>query len=141
MSPKDNYHISFLLLFLICGCNIADSDRCGDSDKFYYDKVPQKCLLRETTDDGGTADSGDDDFPTGLGEICHEPSDCEDFEANWCAISEFKPDGFCTIQNCIPEDCPEAYRCCDCTVAGRGIVCTREADAVGAEQYLGCTCE
>ena len=141
MSLKDSYHISFLLLFLICGCNISDSERCGDSDKFYYNKDSKKCLLNETTDDGGTPDSGDDDLPTGMGEPCKEDSECEAFEANGCAVNDLRPDdGYCTIKNCTPGECPHTYQCCDCSIANMGVACSRDADAELAQQYLGCTC-
>ena len=132
-----------LAILFIVGCDIPASERCGEGDKFEWNPESRKCKLRDTdTSDGGTGDSGTDgDLPSGLGEPCTKQEECEGFEANHCNARDVRPNGYCSIKDCQPGECPAEYQCCDCTVPGFGISCVSEIDVSAAENIMSCVCD
>ncbi|MCP4679959.1 MAG: hypothetical protein GY854_31600 [Deltaproteobacteria bacterium] len=93
------------------------------------------------TDTGTGTDTGDAPAE-GFGEYCTSSDDCVDFSpGNFCAIDPTTQDGYCTVENCVSEDCPEAWQCCDCSgvpiVGWFACVTDSDADFVST---IGCSC-
>jgi len=80
----------------------------------------------------------------GLGTPCADDTDCADLEAAACALNPMAPDdpGYCTIEDCVAEDCTGDYQCCDCSASSMvdGVFCASAEDASMVGAY-GCTCE
>jgi hypothetical protein len=127
---------------VLCACDIADEDRCPDG--MVWVAQYKSCQLvsdgQDTDDPGdGGADGGG---VSGMGEECMTDADCEEYEADYCALDPFAPDdpGYCTVYDCEPGACPGDYVCCDCTGVGlEAPFCLQPADAEAAAGY-GCTC-
>jgi hypothetical protein len=89
-------------------CSIDEADRCDPSQVY----ESGYCVIPDTeAPDNPYKDSG----VTGLGEVCTSPGDCEDLDADYCAMSPGAASGNCTVQNCtaVPEDtCPADMICC-----------------------------
>jgi hypothetical protein len=114
-----------LLLLCLCalGC-VDDDDRCGEG----YQQVnidgavgilPSTVCSRlvDAGDGLGTVTEGG--LPTGLGDECSKPEDCEGKEASFCANFPFPGlTPICTVEGCSRTDdnCPGDYVCCDALI-------------------------
>jgi len=142
-----------LALMLVASCGIDDEDRCADG--YEFDKEHSYCIQEEETDsdsdtgtgaavdagadaDGGGQDGGE---VSGMGVSCKTAPECENFDADYCAIHPLDPStGYCTLLDCMDDGCPGEFRCCDCTGLGAPeIFCMKNADAQQAE-VLKCQC-
>ena len=100
-----------------------------------------------TETDAGPPDSGFTDAgeEIGLGYVCTGDLDCAEYLADSCMQNPDEPDspGYCTISDCVPEDCLGAFSCCDCASVEMvgDIFCATEEDAVLLTDFLGCTCQ
>ena len=137
-----------VLLWLFClawfGCELSPSERC--SGDLVWDEAVQLChanpeVIDTETDTVGTdiEVDGGGDGPT-FGTTCTADEDCTG-EVDFCLISPFAPNdpGVCTLENCSAEDCPDTFRCCDCSSLGLQVACVPEEDA-GMVQAFGCSC-
>jgi len=150
--------ILLLLVWFTIGCTMKSGDRCPE--EMHYDPEARVCELCDTdqvwddvnyvcVDTGGDADSdadgdggADGGPPTGLGEPCDTDADCEGYEASMCAINPLTDEGqYCTLEDCVPADCPDGWQCCDCLAVSalESLACAMEAD-VSALEFGGCTC-
>jgi len=116
-----------LLVFLgLSACDPTDDERCGDGNKYVFDKDHCNKLEDEspdiTPDDPEPADAGASDgavvadLPTGMGEICTTDADCAGYDADFCPFNPETGEGSCTIKDCIGDNdgiCPPEWRCCD----------------------------
>ncbi len=96
--------------------------------------------------DGGDSDDSDDTQDTGdtategFGVECSQESDCAEFEvADFCALNPLSQQGYCTLENCEADDCPDTWRCCDCTSLLGWVACLDDGYAATAEK-MGCIC-
>ncbi len=80
--------------------------------------------------------------PSGLGVVCYSDSECAAYHANSCVkkTMEASEKGYCTIADCIPQDCARVvgFQCCNCPL--QGAACATDDDATLAETS-GCTCD
>ena len=151
-----NRFIPLIFFWLwVSGCKISDADRCADD--LVWDKTVRLCrapastddteTLQESDADGGAIDSErDTDADAGIEETatfgtpCSNNDECTG-EVDFCLLDPRNPgeDGICTLEDCGPSDCPDDFRCCDCSAQGADIACMPTADAATAELF-GCTC-
>lgn len=137
-------------VLVIIGCSLDDDMRCPDG--FAYEQNTRTCVKDEDIEtdtdtdtgidsetgtpsdsDGGPQDDAgpDDNIPTGYGQTCSGPAECASFEANYCGIIPGAAAGYCTIENCVPADCPAGSQCCDCSSINFPIICAKDADVEG----------
>ncbi len=121
-----------LLIILVTsvGCSVSDSERCSQGRIYVsqyggcVDAVAGASSVggSQGRDDSGTDDSGSSDATaqtSSFGNTCHADTDCTDGTATLCQLNPQAPQdpGFCTIPNCTPNDCGDAYDCCDCSAS------------------------
>ena len=90
----------------VCEKEDSDDEENNDDDHDHGDG----------DDDDDEPDTGDDPFPSGLGEKCNRHADCAGFEADFCAGLPGS-DSRCTVKNCTvnPNSCHKGLDalCCD----------------------------
>ena len=140
--------INLLLLFTIAGCELSDGDRC--KGELVWDKRVKLCHFPDSTNEendtalqqgSGTTDAAiDSSTGSTFGSMCATNADCNG-DVDYCLIDPLNPNdpGVCTLENCVPDDCPADYQCCDCSALGATIACVPNA-AVGTATLIGCQC-
>jgi hypothetical protein len=146
-----------IMICLVCvfGCELSESDRCKGG--LVWDEAVKLCRVQvvDSGDEPGTGDTSVPDAGPDAGEDTGEDTsdDAATFgtpctgneeclgEINFCLTNPLAPGdpGICTIENCTAGDCPEAYRCCDCSIWGAAVACMPEENASTAAAS-GCTC-
>jgi hypothetical protein len=142
-----------VLALLIVGCTISDADRCGkgliwdDKVKGCLEEIPDTESATDTetdteTDTATETDTENDDAgnQSTFGTPCFSNEVCTG-EVDFCQLNVLTPDdpGLCTVDNCVPADCPDAFQCCDCSIFGQNITCIPDDAALQATGF-GCTC-
>lgn len=114
-----NKTIAISVAVVLLQCSVSDDERCPAG--FTYRPESMSCHKNESDtsleNDGSPDDSLDGGNIQGMGISCVDSKECEAFTADYCAVNPLSKQGFCTLKNCEPGDCPGGYTCCDCTMS------------------------
>ncbi len=132
------------------GMNCTDKT-CGDSESIETDPngnadadADMDSDVDADTDADADSDSDTGDHTGGFGASCTEDDEvCAEFEiATDCVMIPLTAEGYCTVENCTAEDCPETWQCCDCTNSSILVwnACVKDEDAVLASGIGECSC-
>lgn len=96
-----------------------------DVDRSKIPKGDASASSDSDSDSGSDGDSGQVDGGglRGLGEECKSSGQCDPEVADYCAIDISTQKGVCTVKDCLNSDCPDNYKCCDCTKIGYPSFC------------------
>lgn len=135
-----------VMIFGAVGCTIDDDDRCLSG--YQYDSAARICRPLDTDSvsgpkngsDTGSDEAETDEGPRGYGETCTDPGGCAAFDADYCLLDPGKGEGICTVQGCLPGECPAGSKCCDCTNIERPVLCLYDdiVDSIMGKVCNGC---
>ena len=109
----------------------------------FYDPDRSKISDEDAVVDSGSDDQDAGGWPwSGIGMECTlEDNACEGYEADYCLADPYNPKepGVCTITDCIEQDCPSEYTCCDCTLVMGEELCVPSTYEEALSAYCDCS--